>query len=146
MLSLNKISANAALFMLASAMQVAANIDAHEPGDSTPTDLYDDYDCKASNGCGSSSGDEWYSRGWAIAMWIALGVVFLILMVACCLCVRNSPTAQSWTPGDMLDDKQPVAKEEEMSNPSSIEAAHIPYDPKPVDGAPVTHGVPVQTV
>ena len=60
MLSLNKISANAALFMLASAMQVAANSDAHEPGDSTPTDLYDDYDCKASNGCGSSSGDEWY--------------------------------------------------------------------------------------
>ena len=32
------------------------------------------------------------------------------------------------------------------SNPSSIEAAHIPYDPKPVDGAPVIHGVPVQTV
>lgn len=49
-------------------------------------------------------------------MWIALGVVFLILMVACCLCVRNSPTAQSWTPGDMLDEKQPVAKEEEMLN------------------------------
>lgn len=71
MLSLNKISANAALFMLASAMQVAADCvgdcdgnsgddyDAQQPGDSV-TDLYDDYDCKASNGCGSSSGDEWY--------------------------------------------------------------------------------------
>ena len=72
MLSLNKISANAALFMLASAMQVAADCvgadcdgnsgddhDAQQPGDSV-TDLYDDYDCKASNGCGSSSDDEWY--------------------------------------------------------------------------------------